>query len=154
MSDNILYGQTEEATYKDKEFRFKPTHLGILLERLCHTHNWGFFDPEKGLRTRIPTTTYKIGPEIINNTTFTYEVAIPQGDVLVKALEDPTYEKIIITTEDAKRIIITRNPYITKWRGNTRVLVTKFDKNGKETEKIRFRTQDLKTLEGYVRKAL
>ncbi|MSR86179.1 hypothetical protein EXS74_02180 [Candidatus Woesearchaeota archaeon] len=141
-----------EGTYNGREIRFEPSRLGILFERLSLDRSWILSDKEKGLRTKEPSKTYQRSTEV-HQDQFSYQAAIPQtGSKLEQALEDPISEKITIREHSgAYTITITRNPSISRWRNNTRVLVTKIDREGKEEEKRRFRLEDLSSIDKYVR---
>lgn len=147
--------QERRGTYNGAtQITFHPSRLGILLERLCLEQHWAFSETERGLRTKGPTKTYTAGPYHYFQDEFTYEAAVPQG-TLEKALEDPVCERIRIKPQSGAYIVtITRNPAISRWRENSRVLVTKTNAEGRELEKRRFNVQDLSSIERYVRHLL
>ena len=152
-----LYGRAKSAnervgTYNGTALQFQPSRLGILFERLSLDRSWNLSEREKGLRTKEASKTYQVCTQA-HQDQFSYQAAVPQsGSTLEQALEDPLSEKIIIREySGAYTVTITRNPSISRWRNNTRVLVTRTDKDGKEEEKRRFRIEGLSSIDKYVR---
>ena len=141
--------QERTGTYNGTQITFHPSRLGVLLERICLEQTWDFKNTEKGLKTKDPTTTYHTERRHYQDS-FTYEAAVPEGK-LELTLQDPISERIIITSGEIFKIIITRNPSVSKWRDNTRVLVTKAYPDGRQVDQKRFSIQDLDTIEKYVR---